>query len=397
MTKRTIILIALIVFGTTPYLYAQGTGQNRSNPTGSRSSRMEEEGLAQPFKGITTNGTVVNNLFPIKSTGASTAEMIETAEAFLSTLSEDQRAKTLFSIDDPEWRKWMNQHFYVRQGVGFDEMSSAQREAAFDMIGSALSAKGLKLSKDIMKLNHTLGELKDNFSEYGEWLYWITIMGTPSADEPWGWQIDGHHLIINCFVLGDQVVMTPYFTGSEPVWASAGKFKGTKILEEQTQLGLMMINALSDSQRKEAIIDSQKSGTNNLTEAYKDNVILDYSGIPEKNMELDQQKLLWDLIASYINNMHPERAKIKMAEIETYIDQTYFSWIGDIDEEAVFYYRIQSPVILIEFDHQRPAGLRHLYPPGIPNHQHVHTVVRTPNGNDYGKDLLRQHHESHKH
>jgi hypothetical protein len=27
----------------------------------------------------------------------------------------------------------------------------------------------------------------------------------------------------------------------------------------------------------------------------------------------------------------------------------------------------------------------------------VHTVVRTPNGNDYGKDLLRQHHRAYDH
>jgi hypothetical protein len=27
----------------------------------------------------------------------------------------------------------------------------------------------------------------------------------------------------------------------------------------------------------------------------------------------------------------------------------------------------------------------------------VHTVVRTPNGNDYGKDLLRQHYALHAH
>jgi hypothetical protein len=27
---------------------------------------------------------------------------------------------------------------------------------------------------------------------------------------------------------------------------------------------------------------------------------------------------------------------------------------------------------------------------------HVHSVVRTPNGNDYGKDLLRLHYEKHK-
>ena len=27
----------------------------------------------------------------------------------------------------------------------------------------------------------------------------------------------------------------------------------------------------------------------------------------------------------------------------------------------------------------------------MPIRQHIHAVVRTPNGNDYGKDLLRQH------
>jgi hypothetical protein len=49
-------------------------------------------------------------------------------------------------------------------------------------------------------------------------------------------------------------------------------------------------------------------------------------------------------------------------------------------------------VVLIEFDHQRPANLKHLAKdPQAPNRQHIHVVVRTPNGNDYGKDLLRQH------
>ena len=32
-----------------------------------------------------------------------------------------------------------------------------------------------------------------------------------------------------------------------------------------------------------------------------------------------------------------------------------------------------------------------------PNPQHIHVVVRTPNGNDYGKDLLRQHYLLHPH
>ncbi len=140
----------------------------------------------------------------------------------------------------------MNQSFYVRQGVGFNEMSEAQREAAFGLMRASLSAKGLKLSRDIMKLNHTLGELNhDNFAEYGEWLYWITVMGTPSATEPWGWQLDGHHLIVNYFVLGDQVVMTPSFFGSEPVRATAGKYRGTVIMQEEQDAGLAFMKSLT--------------------------------------------------------------------------------------------------------------------------------------------------------
>ena len=47
--------------------------------------------------------------------------------------------------------------------------------------------------------------------------------------------------------------------------------------------------------------------------------------------------------------------------------------------------------------HQNPVGTRHLFDPKVPSRQHIHTVVRTPNGNDYGKDLLRQHYLAHPH
>jgi hypothetical protein len=83
--------------------------------------------------------------------------------------------------------------------------------------------------------------------------------------------------------------------------------------------------------------------------------------------------------------------------VSKYFNETHFAWIGGFDQEAVFYYRIQSPIILIEFDHQLPIGIRHLVNPEVPSRQHIHAVVRTPNGNDYGKDLLRQHYESNAH
>jgi hypothetical protein len=82
-----------------------------------------------------------------------------------------------------------------------------------------------------------------------------------------------------------------------------------------------------------------------------------------------------------------------MQDVDAHHDETRFAWNGGTTDADPFYYRIHSPVILIEFDHQTPVAL-----PGarVPGRQHVHTVVRTPNGNDYGKDLLRQHYEKHR-
>jgi hypothetical protein len=57
------------------------------------------------------------------------------------------------------------------------------------------------------------------------------------------------------------------------------------------------------------------------------------------------------------------------------------------DDESPFYYRIQSPVLIIEFDHHAGVFLGN----PTPEKFHIHTLVRTPNGNDYGMDLVRQH------
>ena len=86
-----------------------------------------------------------------------------------------------------------------------------------------------------------------------------------------------------------------------------------------------------------------------------------------------------------------------MAEIERHLEETWFAWNvweNSDDEEDLFFYRIQSPVLILEFDHQGAVSLPG-EPREIPIRPHIHTVIRTPNGNDYGKDLLRQHYQLH--
>ncbi len=363
-----------------------------------RSKNFETTGLAQPFTGVTTDGTVVPKLFAARSTGVSTAPVVTAAKAFLASLSGPQRTRTLFPVDDPEWRKWMNQHFYVRQGVGFEEMTEAQRAAAFGLLKASLSAKGLTLTRDIMRLNHTLGELNNNdFVQYGEWLYWVTVMGTPSATEPWGWQIDGHHVIINYYVQGDQVVMTPTFVGSEPVTATSGKYAGTSVMQDEQNKGLAFMTSLDAAARAKATIAAAKTANNNQTEAFKDNVVMPYQGVKASELPPAARSALADLIGLYVGIMDDGHATVKMTEVKAHLADTWFSWVGATTPDAVFYYRIHSPVVLIEFDHQTPVGIR--LPDGSrgPTRQHIHAVVRTPNGNDYGRDLLRQHLLTQKH
>ncbi|HJZ72513.1 MAG TPA: DUF3500 domain-containing protein [Vicinamibacterales bacterium] len=401
--KLLAVLVVLFAIG----LVCQSTLQSQTTAPRKRgpdellrlSLAAEGPGLAEPFRGITTNGTIESGLFSIRSTGVSTAPVRRATEAFVNGLTPEQRRKTTFKVDDVEWRKWMNQSFYVRAGVSFLEMNASQRDLAFALLQASLSAKGLKQTRDIMRLNETLGELNDdNFDEYGEFQYFITVMGTPSATEPWGWQLDGHHAVINYFVLGDQVVMTPFFAGSEPAVAHSGKYKGTSVLQVEQREGLAMINALDEPARRKAILKFSKTGNENLTEAWHDNVVLDYAGVRAGELTDPLQKRLLNLVALYVDNMDDGHARVKMDEVRSHLDRTWFAWIGGTEPGSVFYYRIHSPVILIEFDHQQPANLKHLSKnPDLPNPEHVHTVVRTPNGNDYGKDLLRQHYLTHQH
>ena len=344
-----------------------------------------------PFKGLTADGTVQSGLFSIRATGVSTRPVVQAAGQFLAALTPEQRKGTTFPVDDIEWRRWNNVHRAQRSGVGFKEMTEPQRASAFELLKAGLSARGLEKARNVMRLNETIAEMTKRFEEYGEFLYWMAVMGEPSDTKPWGWQLEGHHLIVNYFVLGDQVVMTPTFMGSEPVIAESGKYAGTRVLQDEQAKGLALMQALSPEQQQKATIEAGRKIVNKAqSQAFRDNLQLAYAGLKVSEMNAKQQALLTGLIAEYVGNMDDGHARVRMEEVRARLNDTYFAWIGEAAPDSVFYYRIHSPVILIEFDHQTPVALPG---PKEANRQHIHSVVRTPNGNDYGKDLLRQHYE----
>lgn len=358
---------------------------------------VEESLLDNPFvesyRGITTDGSRKKNLFPIKSTGVSTAPIVNSAEQFLETLSPEQRENTTFPVQSKEWRHWTNSPFLNRRGVSLREMDQSQRDAAFSMIKSGLSAKGFELTRDIMRIEDYVSEITGNERLFGEYLYNITIMGEPSTKEPWGWQLDGHHLVINYFVMGDQVVMTPAFFGSEPVSVDEGEHAGTEVLQKEQDKGLEFMQSLNSGQQEAALIGEEKTQENLQTAPFQDNLEMKYAGIDAEELNPSQKERFLDLIELYVENMKEDQAEVRMDQVRKHLDETYFAWIGKVQKDAVYYYRIHSPVILIEFDHAVPRL------PGAesedPTRNHIHTITRTPNGNDYGKSLLQKHYETH--
>jgi hypothetical protein len=350
-------------------------------------------GLAEPFRGIAANGGIVPGLFAIEKTGISLAPLLEAARSFLAGLTAEQRNAACFAIGDEAWRRWSNIHpWLMRHGVCLADLDGHQREAALALLREAMSAAGYQTARDVMRLNEHALEITGKPEEYGEWFYWVSIFGTPSPEEPWGWQIDGHHLNVNCFVLGEQLVLTPNFMGSEPVLARFGKHKGTRVFAAEEEQGYALMRALSSAERQHATI-GQDLPSELLTAAFNDNRWIEPAGIRYDKLPAEGRERLEALLATYAGRIRPGHAELRYGEVRRHLSETHFAWIGPFDDASPFYYRILSPVILVEFDHQ--PGI--VYDNDKPSRDHIHTVVRTPNGNDYGKDLLRQHYARHDH
>jgi hypothetical protein len=347
----------------------------------------------EPYAGVTENGKLTPGLFPVRSTGVPTTPIKQAATDFLASLTPEQRAEASFAVDSEKWRQWSNVHmFLMRHGVCMEQMTEAQREKALDLMRATLSESGFETSLGIMRLNETLREITGRNQEFSDLLYWFSVMGEPSDTEPWGWQVDGHHLIINCFVLGDQIVMSPQFYGSEPNIATAGKYAGTRVFDAEQDRGLALMQSLDKGQQAKAILISEMP-REVIVGAFRDNYDIAREGVRMDSFTAGQRELALSVVEAYAGRLRSDHAELWMNDIRRHLDETYLSWIGGTDDGAVFYYRIHSPVILIEFDHQPGIALAF----DVPTRHHIHTILRIPNGNDYGKDLLRQHYERHPH
>lgn len=358
--------------------------------------------LDAPFVGITCDGCAREGLYPLVPNGAPIAAMTAAAKAALAAATDEERARMLHAVDAREIRMWSNPELYLnRHGVRLEETSPATREAILDVLRATLSDKGFHKARACMLMNGFLGQLVGGQKVMNEFSYNFSLFGEPSVETPWGWQLHGHHLALNVMVIDGHLVVSPTFMGAEPNIIDEGPHKGLTIFNHEEAAGLALMRSLPADQRDRAQIYKlmydpamppgrfHPADQRHLGGAFHDNRIIPYEGVTGAEMTGEQRKALVRLSSHFIEYLPQEPLRARLDQIEQHIDETHFCWIGLYGDEDPFYFRIQSPVIMIEFDHHSGVFLANKQPAKC----HIHTIVRAPNGNDYGKDLLRQHYQ----
>ncbi len=337
------------------------------------------------------------------------SRMGEAAVNFTSALATDQRAKALFPFEDDDVRTFWDYVPLERKGLPLREMDRGQRRLAHRLVASGLSGTGYATTTTIMGLEATL-DAREAWSS-GNWRdpsdYYVSLFGTPSDREPWGWKFEGHHVSINYTIAGGRIVApTPFFFGSNPAAAALNGVGSLRPLGNVEDLARDLMRNLDEAQRHHALLapippgdivtvnqrfvqeHQEKPDRLARTDVPYDAVRYTQSprGLSGSDMNEAQREMLQVLIGEYIHRMPDAVAEIESDLLARHgVGDVHLAWAGGLEARQPHYYRLQGGRFLVEYDNvQNDAN-------------HVHTVWRNPS-NDFGADLLGRHYrDAHAH
>jgi Protein of unknown function (DUF3500) len=356
------------------------------------------------FRGVTEDGTPREGLYPLEPARpgeeAPVAAMVAAAEDLLSALDDEGRTRITFDVDAVEWQTWANPEFLqFDTGLRLDQQPQVVREKALALMRASLSPEGYEIAHAMMLINGFLGEVVDLETILNEFSYNIALYGTPDLRAPWGWQLYGHHCAVNCLVVEGRMALSPVFLGAEPDEIDAGPHAGlTGPFADRIDHCLRLMAALPAEQRRAATVYEQMvdpampegrvhpGDERHLAGAFQDNRVIPFEGIRVAEMPAEAQQHALAIAETFVELLPEGPRAARLREIADHLDETWFSWIGGSRPGDVFYYRLQSPVLIAELDHHCGVFLDY----DTPKTFHIHTVLRTPHGNDYGRAWVRQ-------
>ena len=356
------------------------------------------------FRGVTEDGTLRESLYPFEPARpgeeAPVESMVAAANDLLAVLDDDGRKRISFDVDAVEWQTWANPEFMqFDTGLRLDLQPAEVREKALALMRASLSPEGYELAHAMMLINGFLGEVVDLETVLNEFSYNIALYGEPDLRAPWGWQLFGHHCAVNCLVVESRMVVSPAFLGAEPDEIDAGPHAGLRdVFADRISPGTDLMAALDPEQRRAAVVYEQMvdpamppgrvhpGDERHLAGAFQDNRVIPFEGVRVTDLPADAQQKALEIAESFVRLLPDGPRRARLREIEQHLGETWFSWIGGHAPGDVFYYRLQSPVLIAELDHHCGVFLDY----DTPQPFHIHTVLRTPHGNDYGRSWVRQ-------
>lgn len=363
---------------------------------------------------------------------AAAVRMVGAAQAWLESLTDDQRAAAVLPWpSEQERHRW----FYTptdHGGLPLAEQRPAQQSKAMRLVAAGLSRPGFVTVSTIMGLENVLDELEGWSVSWGRergrdpQLYWLRVFGEPSLAGPWSWRFGGHHVSIQHVVVDGEVRgSTPCFLGADPAAAPLLGGQLLRPLGAAEDLARELVRSLNEDQRARAVIspvppvdivganrpevragdvplplgevwrgrfaEDVQGGLDAFQVAAEESVGLrpeHYDalrltdapkGVPAAELSPSQREALREVLHVFLDRIPDELAEQEAAKFAgDKLRQVHFAWAGGVERGQPHYYRLQGPRLLAEYDNtQREVN-------------HVHTVWRDP-ANDFGDDVLARH------
>jgi hypothetical protein len=215
--------------------------------------------------------------------------------------------------------------------------------------------------------------------------YWLVVLGDSTSTDPWAWRINGHHLLAQATVVGDQVGGVPHFFGAEPATVLEGPHAGLRALPREEDLARELMLALQADQRQMARI-AVEAPTDIASRWDPVAALPDQPrGVPYARLDRSQRELFVALLRQYIDRAVAPVANQAWADItDAGLGQLCFGWAGPVERGAGHYYALSGPSVLIEYDNTQDQA------------NHIHSVWRDLR-RDFAGDLLAQHYADVRH
>ena len=296
---------------------------------------------------------------------------------FLASLEPDKRKAASFAWNGPEWSAW--NYFgvggYIKPGLRLEQMSAAQKAAAWDLLATWLSPGGLAKTKNVMMLQDVLAASGNGTGQRSSERFSFSVFGTPAETGAWGFRLEGHHLTQSIAVRDNRIVsVTPSSFSALPNRITQRNACRPGDAQGRGGAGATAgRRSRAQAAGEGAPVGSRRSATSCPMPAASA-PMRRRRGSPAAELASAQRDLVWQLIDTYaVDYLSPALAAAQRARVRSGDrDAVHFAWYGPNTPEKAFGYRVIGDGFVIELGSVDPAA------------QHLHTIY-----NDLGNVLGR--------